>query len=197
MPKHKGHSEGDSCVLWWPRPSWGMVESWASFPYCFESPQLQRNAPASGLMRLLSLRKLSICLVLNKLQPLTWEFVHTRPQRHRRQSFCWNEGSAWASWTLLTPVSCVLSLPPILVLQGKNPTLSSETTAFSPEGAWHLPAICLPFHLTRGEQKGQIQGLGNNHFCCSETGHTVVQTLGEGCSEAERRKQIRKKQNVS
>lgn len=128
-----------------------MGESWAPVPYCFESPQFQRKTPASGLIKLLSIRKLRIRLVLGKFKPLTREVLHTRPQKPRRQSLRWNEGSACARWALATPVS---SLPATLVPQGKNPPLFWNHLLFPTEGLALACCSTRPAESRRGKYRG-------------------------------------------
>lgn len=53
---------------------------------------------------------------------------------------------------LLSPVRPLYR--PTLVPQGKNPTLSSEATSFSPQRTWHSPAVPLDLWRAEGANTG-------------------------------------------
>lgn len=92
-----------------------------------------------------TLRKLRICLFLDKFRPLSWEVVHTRPQRLRGQRFHWNEGSACGRWTLVNScLLCVLTTTLPWFPREKIPLCLLKPPLFPLKGL----GICLPFHLT-------------------------------------------------
>lgn len=132
-----------------------------------------------------TLKKLGICLVLDKFHPLPWEVVHTRPRGQGSKAFA---GMREGSVCLWIPASSMFPVPATLAPR-ENLTLSSETPSFSPQRPWHSAAI--PLELT-----GQIQELGNDRFRCSEAVPSVVQTHVEVCNEGKLGEQIRKMQNI-
>lgn len=139
MPLHKGHAKGDSGVL---RLSFSSLLVWVA-----PVPEECSSSWADKV----TLRKLGICLVLEKFQHLPLEFVHTRVRGPGGKAF---DGRRVQPVCQLLPPVCPLFQ--LLFFPGKISVCLLKPPPFPHKGL----GIHLPFYLSCRELKGQTQELG-------------------------------------